>query len=417
MKLRSLLFAVVLLSLGCATVRDKIGEWVLDPGNPPGTMASPPPVEPSAPPSADPGPAPSPSPTAGPVPTPSATPGPAPTPTPPPIFEPVCDGPSDCDCYRERTGGSLVPYSWAPCPPAPPCVPGPSGPLCVDGCVSCSAWMRWALDTHEVTRCEDAPKGFGACKKGLVYNDRGGDPSKRDCFDPANCWLVWCDGSGVRSKKRLLEKEVCAPDCNKVAPTPCPPSPPPSAPPSIPPPPPPSAPPLTESGNLPMDYLRSLCAAGFSPTVEVGISKLSSRACVCTNDEVREGKCRDKNDCWLMNLHATEKSVKPYCEHSCYDEEGRYALGNCRLRCETLRECQQPEFVSTTHAGIRIDIFGPQVERGPCDKRTADCPLHDCRKNFICHDRMMNRDSATTAEACMEDGTKCGPTFNYRMGQ
>lgn len=88
--------------------------------------------------------------------------------------------------------------------------------------------MAAALASGDVRRCEEAPQGFGACKGGYVYNDLNDDPAKRDCFDPQTCYLMWCDGSGVRSKKRL-EREVCV-DCKRDAPC----SPPPSSPPASP---------------------------------------------------------------------------------------------------------------------------------------------------------------------------------------
>lgn len=219
----------------------------------------------------------------------------------------------------------------------------------------------------------------------------------KEYIDPKTCYVVYGPGdTRVKAKRFENDGSVCAPGCSAV-PKACPtPQPSPSVP--VPSPLPSNAPPLTESGNLPLGYLRSLCATGFSPTHEVGISVLSRR------------ECAGEPNCEVVNLNATEKSVKPYCEHSCYDESGRYSLANCRSTCETLRECQQPEFVSG-NSGVVMEIWG-SVERGACDKRTADCDLPDCRRNFICHDRVVNR-GKTFCQACMPDGSKCGPVKDY----
>lgn len=234
----------------------------------------------------------------------------------------------------------------------------------------------------------------------LYFNDPPGKP--REYFDRA-CNKTDAQGRVLRTGYEWFGKYpehgqgLCPPEMLTC------PSPSPAVTPKPSPVPLPSGPPVyTESGNLPVPYLRAKCARGFSPTHEVGISVLSQR------------ECSGEPGCRVVNLHATEKSAKPYCEHSCYDEEGRYSLSNCRFLCETLRECQQPEFV-TSNTGIKLDISHPDwnSQWGDCDKRTADCSLPDCRRNFICHDRVVNRSGPTMARACMPDGTRCGPVKSY----
>lgn len=164
------------------------------------------------------------------------------------------------------------------------------------------------------------------------------------------------------------------------------------------------APPLTESGNFPV---LSFCPAWFANAVsEVGISVLTQRKCMGRDAPP---------DCTLTVMSATEKSVKPFCEHSCYDEAGRYSLANCRNKCETVRVCQQPEFVNG-NGGIKMLISSPEWGNvfGDCDKQTAEGPFPDNRRNFLCHDRAENRGGVTQAKACEPDGSKCGPVATYR---
>lgn len=307
-------------------------------------------------------PKPSPSPESSPSPLPEASPSPSPTPVPSPT--PI---------------------------PAPTPVPSPlpclASPLCnkPPNCVSCAAYMADAIRSGELIR-----------EGRLVYNI--GNAGK-EYFDPETCFTVWPDGS-LRNKRLHKDGTIC-PVCPAPVPVPCAsptprPSPNPSPRPS------PWAFPETESGNISIADLISLCRTGFSPTHEIGIAVLSQR------------DCAGESDCRVVNLHATEKSVKPFCEHSCLDEQGRYSLSNCRNTCETLRECQQPEFVSS-NGGVKLEIKHPDWNNtwGDCDKRTADCDLPDCRRNFICHDRVMGRQGKTEARACMPDGTRCGPVKEY----
>ena len=314
-------------------------------------------VEPSLPPS--------PVPTSEPVPSPvpSAEPSPVPTPAPTPVPTPV------------------------PCPsPKPQCMTKDGQPAV--NCVSCAQFIASSVQSGDLIREGDK-----------VYNI--GNAGK-EYFDPRTCFTVWPDGS-LRNKRLINDGTVCGEGCSKEPPVPCAsPSPKPS-PSNSPSPLPSGAPPLTESGNYPINYLADACEAGIlSPTHEVGISVLSIR------------DCSGEPNCRVVNLHATEKSVKPFCEHSCYDEQGRYSLANCRLTCETLRECQQPEFV-VGNSGVKLEIKHPDWnnEWGACDKRTADCDVVDCRRNFICHDRVVNRAGKTKARACMPDGTRCGPEREY----
>lgn len=263
MRWKLAVLALALFCTGCAALTScwlGIGGCPTDPKPQPSPV-----VEPSLPPSPDPGPVP-------PTPEPSPTAGPVPTPVPPP--------PSP-----------LPPASPLPCPsPKPQCVTKDGTPAI--NCVGCAQFIASSVASGDLIR-----------EGGLVYNV--GNAGK-EYFDPRTCFTVWPDGS-LRNKRLINDGTVCAEGCSKEPPVPCA-SPKPPAP-SSPAPPPPNAPPLTESGNLPIDYLRALCAGalGFSPTHEVGISVLSQRACA------------GESDCVVTNLHATEKSVKPYCEHSCYD--------------------------------------------------------------------------------------------------
>lgn len=347
----------------------------------------------------------------GPVPQASPTPAPSATPTAPPSVEPsLPPPPPPASPSPEATPTpSPVPVP-TPCAAAPQPSPKPECRTYLDGlpapdCDKCRVWVGGQLAGGHLESCQDGKPGPCAGAKDRAYNSLGG--GARECVNTKNCDLVDCATGDLRAHRYQRDGSVCYPeDCTKepqVAPTPCPsPTPVPSPTPS-----PSGAPPLTESGNFPVDYLARECRAGrIDPVTEVGISVLTQRKCAGRDAPP---------DCTLTVLSATEKSVKPYCEHSCYDEAGRYALGNCRLKCETLRECQQPEFVNG-NSGIQMLISSPEWGNvfGDCDKTTAEGTFPDNRRNFLCHDRAENRAGVTQAKACEPTGSKCGPTITFR---
>lgn len=351
MRVRLLLLAGIILLMRC--------QYLPDIKLPPLPIPSPvPTAAPSPSPSVEPTPTPTPEPSPSPSPSPSATPAPSPRPSPSPC---VVSSPPPATCVHP------------------------------DGCVSCAQYVAHALAGGHLTRLSN----------GLLYNDPGNDPSRREYVDPRTCFYVWPDGS-LRNKRLQKSGEVC-PDCTPApAATPCPP---PTAPPSSPAPIPTGAPPLTESGNFPVPP-SGVCPTWFANArSEIGIGVLQQRK--CTGRDAPP-------DCTITKLNATEKSIKPYCEHSCYDEQGRYALSNCRLKCELLKACQAPEHVNG-NSGIQMRIFHDDWGHyGDCDKQTAEGTFPDTRLNHLCHDRAENRQGQTFARACAEDGTQCGPTTTYR---
>lgn len=275
------------------------------------------------------------------------------------------------------------------------------------GCVSCAQYTADQLRSGDLTQLPGSP---------LLYNDGA---SGREYVDPKTCFMVWLDGS-LRNKRYQRDGSVCdPPGCTKVAATPCPPTPPPTPKPPSPPAPPVNAPPLTESGNYPIP---EGCPPWFAnATSRVGIG-------------VDIDECGAGTVCRRANLNATQKSVPPFCEHSCYDDQGRYSLAHCRRECELLRACQEPKFVdyldvpnSGEGGGIWMQIAHSDWGGvwGRCDKRTcaSDPPIGGCPPvmenpvhNFLCHDKAVDRGGVTRARACMPGGTKCSET-EYRTDQ
>lgn len=97
-----------------------------------------------------------------------------------------------------------------------------------------------------------------------------------------------------------------------------------------------------------------------------------------------------------INASVTPHIGKPYCEHSCYDEEGNYALSNCRNNCEQLKGCQDPN-----GAPIYITLPG-HFTNDICDEQSHNkwnCH-HKPKKNetgpttFIAYPTGMTPDSA-----------------------
>lgn len=342
----------------------------------------------------DPKPSPSPSPTAGtPSPEPSETPTPKPSesPSPSPIPPPT-------------------PIPPTPTPSVSPCVPQVGQKQCMTkdgvpatGCVSCDAFMQDAL------------------RKGDLVMQGGFAMNRGEYFDPRTCFTVWPDGS-LRNKRLLNDGTVCGPDCVAV-PKPAVPCPSPTATPTptpsvTPPPGGGEAPPLTSSGNYPRPPLH-ICPPWFKDaTARVGI-----RVAGMVN-------CGEGQNCKRVTLWATQKSVKPYCEHSCYDENGVYNRDNCRLECELWHACQEPQFIDYVDRGdpenpgngIVMQISHPdwgnqwgRMDKQTCDSRHNTCPpeMHNPVHNFNGHDKAVDRAGITKARACMPDYTKCSET-EYR---
>lgn len=126
--------------------------------------------------------------------------------------------------------------------------------------------------------------------------------------------------------------------------------------------------------------------------------------------------CTSKPDCWITNLNLTEKSIPPFCEHSCIDEQGNYAVANCRRECELWQPCQARAQVQNLTAPDFLGAFiaHPQWENqwGDCDKRTSggcNPAVQDCRLNNICHDQAVARRGPTRMMACPPGVAPGGP--------
>ena len=131
-----------------------------------------------------------------PSPSPEESPSPFPSPTPKPSPSP------------EESPFPFPSPSPSPCEEASPF---PSDCVRPEGCVSCAQWVSGQLAGGHLTRLPN----------GLLYNDPGGDSSRREYVDPNTCFMVFSDGS-LRNKRYHRSGEVC-PDCTPAPqPTPCP---------------------------------------------------------------------------------------------------------------------------------------------------------------------------------------------------
>jgi hypothetical protein len=400
------------------------------------TPAPPNPPSPSPSPSADPDPVPTPTPGPVPTPTPTPDPGPVPTPTPGPVPTPS-PSPSPSPCVDQT--------------PAPP-PSGPTGPTIVEP--TDQDWRRWE-GTFPAT-CVSDPGSGGKKYERLSYDidGEGPDTARADCVTPGEAiaqgrkqgdwvfppkgfpgenrpgttWseavcgpklgysdnpgqkyginrdadMVWCPSGAVVYPAALFDNgtgRICPP-CKAtnaqqpvVAATPCPPSP---LPPSPPPTPPPAG--VDETGNYFLTWAEIKSATPppryVNQRSRVGVSLLSRRA------------CSGGGDCEVINIHATEKSSKPYCSHSCYNDAGQFNPAFCRNECETLPSAQYPaDGWVEDPPGIWIAHPSWGNAWGVCDKRSSEQespqPGRDWRKTHICHHRSVNESGILKAMACV----------------
>lgn len=229
-----------------------------------------------------------------------------------------------------------------------------------------------------------------------------------------DCDTVRNDGTLIHLREDGYLGNVCprmdAP-CAVASPVPCA-SPSPSASPT---PIPTNAPPLTESGNYPRPAIGT-CPPWFqnqpfSMHVKVSCKVKGNGGRRCT-------------------LDLTQRSEKPWMEHTCYGEDGSYSLGNCKPVSEMWRGCQEPRYVDYIEDergdmdpnpgdGIVMTIFHPSWGYyGACDKITSQCnPRNETcpvmtnpRENYRCQDSDDKGERAvgsTKYRVCMPDGTHC----------
>jgi len=127
---------------------------------------------------------------------------------------------------------------------------------------------------------------------------------------------------------------------------------------------------------------------------------------------------------------------KPYLEHTCYTEEGKYSLSNCKTEGELWRACQEPKFVDYQNVpnngeggGVWMQIQSPafpppwnttwgRMDKQTCDKKREACPpeMANPVHNFNAHDKAVSRPGTTRVRTCMPDGTRCSET-SYRTDQ
>lgn len=438
MRTRLLALAVLLLAVACDGV--KIPPCVLD-----GTcLPSPPTSSPTPPPSPVPTtppvnvcasrdacdcwvgvasgweyrPCPAPPPPSPPVPSPSATP-PPPSPTPPPPTPP----PSPAPCVETRTRPSLGPIT--------PTYQGQTGPTFVSlgifvrgGIGRKDTWYERYKQEHETRVCETpdekiidgrrmgnwtAPEGKPFPGANVRPHDSGvsrdyivTNAAARRCVD-RDLNKVDCQTGRIEVPAGLWSSEgdVCPVALPEVVTTTCPPTPGPSPSPSTPPSPPSGAPPLNpETQNYPRPEFGT-CPPWFANArsrIKVGV--LGRRP------------CQDGPNCERITWSATEMSVRPYCEHSCYDPAGNHSPSNCRNECELWQigggGCQLPKTgvpESPPIIWIAHPDWGNRWEY--CDQTSAPegspgCVSGtDCRFSHLCHDKAMNRQGITKAMVCM----------------
>lgn len=359
------------------------GQLICTPPASPVPTVEPPPESPRPSPLPSPPASPRPSPTPTPVPTPTPRPSPSPSASPCVVASP--DAP-DRTCPR-------APYKMEDLP----------------GCDTCANWRSYNKDRgHWID--EGRRDGW--------YRANGIGSPDGDKFVTKECDLVWEGGSLFATRESGRLGNIC-PRMDAVCPrtsrlrtaTNCP-SPSPAPTPSPSPSPGQCVPPTTrtESGNFPLP------AAGTCPCWFQG------KTTFVKAKVFKPVKCGDGNNCWRYNITATETTTTPYLEHTCYDEEGRYALSNCKTEGEVWRPCQQPQFIDYVGEGpnpgngIVMEIAHPSWGNifGRCDKRTCDTRLDACPigmsnpvHNSNCHDKAVDRVGKTRVRTCMPDGTRC----------
>ncbi len=289
----------------------------------------------------------------------------------------------------------------------------------------CYAAVKYDFDTRENVDNTISWNTCESCSELRAYNIRQGhwiDEGRRDGLVRANgigapdgdkyvtrqCDLVWADTLApfaVRESGRL--GNICPRKLEIPSTCPSPsPSPSPSASPS---PLPTNAPPLTESGNFPRPPIGT-CPAWFQDQPFSMHVKVS---------------CKTKgNGGRRCTLDLTQRSQKPWMEHTCYGEDGSYALGNCKPVSEMWRGCQEPRYVDYIEDergdldpnpgdGIVMTIFHPSWGYfGACDKITAPPQpgMTNPRENYRCQDSDEDGSRGvgqTRYRVCMPDGTRC----------
>lgn len=134
-------------------------------------------------------------------------------------------------------------------------------------------------------------------------------------------------------------------------------------------------------------------------------------------------QCKTKgNGGRRCTLDLTQRSEIPWMEHTCYDEEGRYARSNCKPVSEMWRGCQEPPVVDYIRDypedpnpgdGIIMTIYHPLWGYyGACDKITAPPQegMLNPRENYRCQDSddLGQRTPNTTHyQICMPSGAPC----------
>lgn len=118
---------------------------------------------------------------------------------------------------------------------------------------------------------------------------------------------------------------------------------------------------LTPAGNypLPMDWQNNkTCNADYAKGIPTSLG-----AAYLSTVPIKPG---DRYIGIRINVSATPHVQKPYCEHTCYDEQGNYALSNCRNTCEQLKGCQDQE-------GVPIYMTLPgKFKDEICDEQSAN---------------------------------------------
>ena len=362
----------------------------LDDGTVYGCRATPPPpASPSPVPTAEPAPSPEPTPTAAPSPSPVPSPviTPAPTPKPP---KPCKIVESELPCwtcktrmeYDVRNGH----FAWDP------------------------ASKRWYGDSPGNPRVWIDQK----CNK----VDAAGNVQYT-----AHQWF----GTYPENGQGFCPVEMLTCPATPAPPPPASPTPTPSTPPTSPVPPGEAPEILPASGNYPVPDAGT-CPAHFKDAVaRVGVSVPSYNPA----KNLFGTPCQDGPNCRRFTIWATQKSLPPFCEHSCYDANGQYSLANCRRECETWRPCQEPQFVDYLnvsdegHGGgvliqIRSAAFDPpwnttwgRADKQTCSDKERPAGMTNCVHNFNAHDKAKNRPGITEVRACMPDETKCSET-TYR---
>lgn len=270
---------------------------------------------------------PSPSPTSSPIPSPKISPTPNPSPSPSPQSSP--------------SPSPVLPSSS----PSPLLSPSPSPFKCTvdfekkNNCKCCDLNLAYAQErgywscpeSYPGTSSEPYDPNLGG---GLCHNNGDGKfRIDREC----NKWSVLANGNFLVAKRDSGWDHLYCEDVIKPSPSPIPSSIPSPTPEISPTPHPPSGK-LTPAGNYPLPQnwqSGSTCNADYAKGIPTSFG-----AQYLSTVPIKPG---DRYIGIRINVSATPHVNKPYCEQSCYDEEGTYALSNCRNTCEQLKGCQDQD--------------------------------------------------------------------------